>query len=59
VHVRAILFDSLWSFGQGMYLWADRSINEVGTSQNIDGYRTTVSFAVPLDGSPSPGVHIG
>jgi DNA-binding PadR family transcriptional regulator len=29
VHVRAILFDYLWNFGLGMYLWADRSIDRI------------------------------
>ncbi|MGQ0669504.1 MAG: PadR family transcriptional regulator [Actinomycetota bacterium] len=37
VHVRAILFDYLWSFGLGMYLWAERSIEQVQTWPGIDG----------------------
>lgn len=37
VHVRALLFDYLWSFGLGLYLWADRAGAEVGRWPDMDG----------------------
>jgi PadR family transcriptional regulator, regulatory protein AphA len=37
VHVRAILFDYLWSFGLGMHMWAERSIAEVRAWSSIEG----------------------
>jgi hypothetical protein len=36
VHIRAILFDYLWNFGLNMYLWADRSIEEVAMWPGLD-----------------------
>ncbi len=37
VHVRALLFDYLWNFGLAMYLWADRSADEVARWPDIVG----------------------
>lgn len=37
VHVRAILFDFLWTFGVSMYLWAERWTDEVGSWRDIEG----------------------
>lgn len=36
VHVRAILFDYLWSFGLTMYLWADHWAERVSTWPSVD-----------------------
>ncbi len=35
VHIRAVLFDALWTFGLGVSLWADRSIGEVESWPDI------------------------
>jgi hypothetical protein len=37
IHVRAILFDALWSDGLTRYLWACRSLERVETWPDIDG----------------------
>ncbi len=37
VHVRAILFDYLWSFGLTMYVWADRSRRRVEEWADLAG----------------------
>jgi PadR family transcriptional regulator, regulatory protein AphA len=37
VHIRGLLFDALWTFGLGMYFWAERSLVEVARWTDIDG----------------------
>jgi PadR family transcriptional regulator AphA len=50
VHVRAILFDALWSDGLSRYEWASRSMERVRTWPDIDGDKAVRDEAVALIG---------